>query len=225
MRLQPVDDFVLKGFHERFYQQFGCPAAYISSEADRKQVVQRLFNPRPVTLPYATLLMQTMSDTTESFSSHSLATRGILAAVDQDGTGAQNVRVIPQLFEVEVKYYASAFRDQNDQKSVWEFARRWKFAARNGSMSFKITYGSLVLNIQVRLSESISFPTRDNFTQSETSEYEAITTATIHGFISEPELKQTGIVNEVAVLESLGFGPEHFVSFNQEINNGQDQKP
>lgn len=222
MRIQPVDDFVLTGFQRQFYQQFGCPAAFISGESDKKQVLQRLFNPRPIAPPYATLLVQTMADTTETYNSHSLTRRGILTTVDSDNSGAQNVRLLPQVFDVEVKYYSSSFRDSNDQKSVWEFSRRWKFASRNGSMSFKINYGSLTLSIQVRLSDSVSFPTRDNFTQSETSEYEAITVATIHGFISEPELKQTGVVNEVAVLQELGFAPEHFVRFNQENVDGQD---
>ena len=214
MDLQPIDDFVLKGFQARFQQQFGCEVIYVTTN-EEAVVALRAKEGNPLTYPYAFLRIQSTGPNTESYTTNYLARKGLIALVEDNNLVAHRVRLIPTLFELEVKYVTNKFKS-TEQGSVLAFIRRWLFARRNGALQFNVRYGLLSLGIQVMLSDSVPFTPRENAPDNETA-YQVVTNATIKGYISEPELGTVGIVNQVAlqeVLDAKGLSGGQFFPFN-----------
>lgn len=200
MELQPIDDFVLKGFQQRFQQQFECPCYYVTTN-EEATIAQAAKEGEPLRYPYAFLRIQTVSSNTEGYSTNRMARHGLIAIVEDDNLVGHRVRCIPTTFDIEVKYVTDKFRS-TQQGSVLAFIRRWLMARRIGSLQFNIRYGRLSLGVQVALGDSVPFSPRENAPENETS-YQVLTTASIKGYVSEPVLGQQGIVNQVAMLEVL----------------------
>jgi len=211
MKLQPIDDFVKAGFQERMQQQFKRPMIYVTSP-DKSRTVEHMLDGKRLEYPYLTALMQ-LSPNTESYNPNFISRKGLVALVDADGLTAHRVRILPTNFDVEITYYTNKFSGPEDD-NVSFFIRRWLFARRNGSLSFTINYGRLKSGIQVTASDQVPFTPRDAPTEG-ISEYQVTTSATIHGYISEPVLGTVGIVNTVALLEAEGLSGGQFFPFER----------
>jgi hypothetical protein len=68
-------------------------------------------------------------------------------------------------------------------------------------MNFNVDYGLTQLSISYQLVDNIPITPRENPADRE-SVYVITTTATIHGFISEPELTSVGKINQIQLADS-----------------------
>jgi hypothetical protein len=199
-KLIPLDALVLEGFERRFQQVFNCPCAFINQN-DRTKILERLFGQgNPLTYPYAWFVIQSVSHNVDSYNSHPLGRRGIVFNVGAKDT-YQTVRILPVNIEVEVNYVTPKF-ESVDQGSVLSFIRRWLLARRFGYLKSSINYGSLKLGIGMTLNETVPVPQRENITESETK-YDVQAQLTIHGYVSEPVVSQTGKINQLNVNEGV----------------------
>lgn len=214
MELQPVDDFVFKGFQQRFQQQFGCELIYVTTN-EETIVAQRARDGKALGYPYAFLKVQSVVHGSDTYSSNRMARKGLITIVEDNNLMAHRVRIMPATFEIEIKYVTSQYKS-SAQGSVLAFIRRWLFARRNGALQFNVRYGLLSIGVQVLLGETVPFTPRENAPENETA-YQVVTNAAIKGYISEPELGTVGIVNQVAlqsVLDAEGLSGGQFFPFN-----------
>lgn len=213
MELKPIDDFVFQGFQQRFKQQFDCPA-YLVTTNEQATIAQIAKGGEPLTYPYAFITPGTSGPNTESYVANRLARHGLVAVVEDNQLVGHRVRLMPTNFDVEVKYVTNEYQSTK-QGSVTAFQRRWLFARRTGSLQYNIRYGRISVGIQVTLSDSVPFTPRENAPDSETA-YQVVTSATIHGYISEPVTGTVGIVQQVALqelLEAEGLSGGQFFPF------------
>jgi hypothetical protein len=197
MDIEPIDKFVLAGFAERFQQTFGAvKCAYVNAN-DKVRILQRVFGEgNQITYPYAYLVIKSQRANDQSYNPGYLSRRGIVININSEDT-YQTVRILPVDFEIECTYVTNKFSSV-EQGSILSFARRMLMARRNGYLKFSIDYGMKQFGIGVDLEESVSIPSRENITESETS-MEITVTATVHGYISEPVLGEKGKINKFNV--------------------------
>lgn len=212
MKIQPIDDFVFAGFQQRLQQQFDCETLYVTA-SDKTRVAQRLRDGKPLEYPYITVFPQSIDQDNESYSSNFMGKTGLVAIIDDNTKQAHKVRLIPTVFEFEVIYTTNAFKG-SDKNNVLFFIRRWLLARRNGWLSFTINYGRLRASIQAVGASNVPFTQRENSTDT-TTEYQVVTSATVHGYVSEPELGTVGIVNTVALLEAEGLSGGQYFPFDR----------
>jgi len=208
--LVPVEKFVLDGLASRCQQTFDCPVAY-GNAADKMKILEKLFGGRKVEYPFIFINVQRLGRNQESYATNRMARTGMYCLVEDDSRVTHRVRLLPSNFEVEIVYVTNQISGTS-QKSGLEFQRRWLFASRNGWLKFNINYGQLKLRIGATLGESVDTPQLENKTEQETK-YEFIGTATVHGYVSEPMLGQSGIVQRVDYREVLGDNAV-FIPFN-----------
>ena len=214
VELQPVDDFVLKGFLDRFQQQFGCLVMHVTTN-EEAAIAQLTKGGANLEYPYAFVRIQNWAPDTESYNPAGLARRGLIAMVEDNNLIAHRVRLIPTVFEAEIKYVTDKFRS-TQMGSALAFVRRWLLLRKNGGLQFNIRYGRIAISIRVTLSESVPFSPRENAPDAETA-YSVLTNATIHGYMSEPVMGTQGIVSQVALqelLEAEGLSGGTFIPFN-----------
>ena len=140
-----------------------------------------------------------MAPNLDSYLNLSLLRQGIPVRINTDNNQAQLVRLVPTNFEIEVTYITNKY--SGDLDSVEGYVRRWLFARRNGSLQFNINYGMSQLSISYLLGDSVPIQPRDSPTDAE-SVYQVITTATVHGYVSEPELGTRGIINQIQLTDT-----------------------
>ena len=198
MKLQPIDNFVREGFAKQITSQFRCPAIFVSSP-DKTRNLQTLLGNKIPEYPYIFLAVQSMAPNQDSYLNLSLLRQGIPVRINTDNNQAQLVRLVPTNFEIEVTYVTNKY--SGDLESVEGYARRWLFARRNGSLQFNINYGMSQLSISYLLGDSVPIQPRDNPTDAE-SVYQVVTTATVHGYVSEPELGTRGIINQIQLTDT-----------------------
>lgn len=196
--IQPIENFVFEGLSKRMSQVFGCRCIHTNAN-DKTKTLARVFEGKPVVYPYMFLVMQSLSQNTESYTTNKMARQGVSL---QSSEGQSNtVRMIPANFEFEVEYVTNKFQSL-EQGSVLAFSRRWLFARRCGYLKFNIKYGRLALWISSTLGDSVTIPQLENKVETETS-YKSTVNLTVHGYISEPELGTQGVVQDVRVNEVL----------------------
>lgn len=198
MKLQPIDNFVREGFAKQITNQFRCPAIFVSSP-DKTRNLQTLLGNKTPEYPYIFLTIQSMAPNPDSYLNLSLLRQGIPVRINTDNNQAQLVRLAPTNFEIEVTYITNKY--SGDLDSVEGYVRRWLFARRNGSLQFNINYGMSQLSISYLLGDSVPIQPRDSPTDAE-SVYQVITTATVHGYVSEPELGTRGIINQIQLTDT-----------------------
>lgn len=213
MDLQPIEEFVYSGFQSRLQQQFNCPVFMLSS-TDKTRVGQRLMSGKPLEYPYITVFPTAVDDNPESYSANLISRKGLIVAVDGNGGLVHKVKLLPTLFEVEVSYVTNSFTAGAASSGVLFFLKRWRFARRNGALSFNINYGLLNPSIQVTCSPNVPITPREIATENVT-EYTITTSASILGYMSEAEVTTTSVVDTVAVLEAEGLSGGQFFSFNR----------
>lgn len=196
IQVSPIDDAVLAGFAQRFQQVFGCLVTWTTA-TDKMQVIQKLFNGKEVTYPYACLTLTAMAANHESYNHNALARRGVRVTVGSNQTTIATAKLVPTNFEVEAEFITNKFQGV-ESGTVRGFARRWLLARRMGYLKYNVRYGSLSAGIGVTLSENVSIPVRENVVETETA-YKTTVTATIHGYISEPILGSQGVTQEVII--------------------------
>lgn len=209
--LQPIDDYVFKGFQQQYQQTFGCMCTYTNVH-EKSKLIERLFDGKEVRYPWAYFVLQNVTPNTESYNPHYLGRRGLPVTLDTDGGGLLTARLLPVNFEIEISYITNKFQSR-DQGSVLSYMRRWMMARRFGYLKFDISYGRLSpIGIGVTLADSVPMPTRENVVEQETA-YTCTATATIHGYISEPETGHQGVIQELDTIQFVS-GPG-FLPFNR----------
>ena len=213
IELQPVDQFVREGFSSQLSKQFRSPAVFTSSP-DKARNLQTVLGGNPVTYPYMFLYVTSIAVNPDAFPNMQLARQGLPVRINTDNQQAQLVRLIPTNFEVEVTYVTNKYSG-TQLGSVEAYLRRWLFARRNGSLHFNIDYGMTRLSISSTLSDSVTIPQRENPTDAE-SVYQIVSTATVHGYVSEPMLATRGIVNQIQLTDvhpTAGISGAQFFPF------------
>ena len=197
--LEPVDSFVRQGFASQLSKQFRCPAIYTTSPDKLRNLQTFLGNKQPE-YPYIFLSIQSLGPNTDSYVTNRLARQGLQVTISTDNNQYQLVRLIPTNFEIEVTFITNKYSG-HDLDCVEGFVRRWLFSRRNGSMLFNVDYGNTQLSISYTLSDSVPIAPRDTPTDQE-SVYQVVANATVHGFISEPELGTRGRINQIQLADA-----------------------
>lgn len=203
MKIPPIDNFIREGFSQQITKQFRCPAIFVSS-IDKLRNLQALQGNSPPKYPYIFLTIQTVTPNPESYTTNRLARQGISVSVNSDNNQFQLARLIPVNFEVEVAYTTNKYSG-DDTDSVEGFTRRWLFARRIGSLNFNIDYGLSQVSISYALADTVPIQPRENPADQE-SVYVVTANATIHGYISEPELGTRGRINQIQLTDEHPVG-------------------
>ena len=198
MKLQPIDNFIREGFASQIKKQFRCPTIFVSSP-DKLRNLQTLLGNKQPEYPYIFLAVQSMAPNPDSYLNVGLLRQGLPVRINTDNQQVQMVRLVPTNFEVEVTYITNKYSGQ-ELDSVEGYVRRWLFSRRNGALQFNVDYGMTRLSISYSLTDSVPIQPRDNPTDSE-SIYQVVTNATIHGYVSEPELGTRGIINQIQLTD------------------------
>lgn len=200
--IQPIDSYITTAFQSRFQEVFGCVKCLFINQNDKTKVLQRVFGEGvPLSYPFAYFVIQSISTNVESYNPHYLMRRGVVIDIPSDDM-FYTMRILPVNIEVEVVYVTDKF-DSVEQGSVMAFTRRWLLARRGGYLKFSLDFGQKQFGIGVTLPDSVNIPSRDNIVENETK-YEITTSATIHGYLSEPTLGQKGKVNTFNVQSQVG---------------------
>lgn len=195
--IQPVDALIRTGFAQQMTRQFRAKSFYTTSP-DKLKALQQLLGNAPVEYPYIFLNVQSTSPNNDSYNPHRLSRHGIPVALNTDNNQLQMARVIPVNFEIEVTFVTNKY--SGDLDSVQGFVTRWMMVRRTGALQFNVDYGLSQLSISYMLSDNVPTPPRENPADSE-SVYQIITTATVHGYVSEPELGTRGRVNRIVLAD------------------------
>jgi hypothetical protein len=163
-----------------------------------------------------------MSANTETYNAHPLGRRGIVFNVSSESS-YQTVRVLPTNFEIEINYVTNKFQSV-EQGSVQAFVRRWLLARRFGYLKTVVPYGNRRFGIGMTLNDSVPIPQRENVTETETK-YDVVTTAVIHGYVSEPVVSEIGKVNKVNVNEGIQLPNGKVVSTQTFTFDRNQQQP
>lgn len=202
LALVPLEEMVLGGFAQRMQQVFGAPFI-VTNEHEKLKALERLFSGNPVQYPYGFISVSTFdTSNTGSYNPHYFVRHGIEMMISSD-VGVQAVHCMPATIEVEIEYHTNVFMNsrrvnptETPSLSALAFARRWVMAQRAGYTKFMVNYGKLELGINVTLSPTVTLPKKDNLVENE-QVYITTVTAQIHGWVSEPILKQGGLVKEI----------------------------
>jgi len=196
--IQPIENFVFEGLSKRMQQVFGCICIHTNAN-DKTKALARVFEGRPVVYPYMFIVLQSLSQNTDSYTTNRLARRGLVIQTSEGQS--QTVRMLPANFEFEIEYVTNKFQSL-EQGSVLAFTRRWLFARRCGYLKFNIKYGRLALWIASTLGDTVTVPTLENKVEAETA-YKSTVNLTVHGYLSEPELGTQGVVQDVRLNEFI----------------------
>lgn len=194
-QVQTVDSFILIGLQKRFHKVFNCPPLFVSS-TDKAKTLEKAFEGKPVSYPYAFLTVNSFSHGTDSYNGTSMSRHGLVTNVSTDGKSGYKAKVLPASFEIEVEYVAQSF--DGSPTSILGFARNWLFARRGGWLKFQVEYGRLDLGISVEMSDNVSLPKKDGSVNVE-QKFELVTTMTVHGFVSYPILMDVPVAKEVQI--------------------------
>jgi hypothetical protein len=200
MKIPPIDNFIREGFTKHIQTQFRCPAMFVSS-VDKLRNLQTLQGNATPKYPYIFLSIQNIQPNLESYVTHKLSKQGIPVTVNTDNNQFMLARLIPAKFEIEVTFTTNKF-SSDDLDSVEGFTRRWLFARRIGSLNFNVDYGMTKLAISYTLGDTVPIQPRENPADQE-SVYVVTNNATVHGYVSEPELGTRGRINQIVLTESL----------------------
>jgi len=187
--IRPIEDHVLEGIEQRFYETFGCLTKIVNAY-EKARALETILGGRSLKYPYMFLRIASLSPNTDSYSTNMMGRRGLQAIIADDQQQAYTAN-----FTVDVEYYTDQF-DLHHEKSAVAFARRWLFARRLGMLKFNVDYGRLALSVGVTMDESVTLPDRNNLVESQ-SHYVIPGVCTFHGYVSEPMLGTQGIVNEI----------------------------
>lgn len=209
-KIKPVEDFVLNGFLQRYQQVFfGCPVVIAASEVDEKQCIARITANGTVQYPYAILKIQTISyENTATINDNYMGRRGFLIKTNESDKLGLAVRLIPVEIEMECKFVT------NSNSQLVEYAKLWMFAYRFGHLKFNISYGNLNLECKVICNESISMPQANSKLES-IQEYQATTSAVIHGFMSKQQLAKKPLLHDLK--ETVGLANNSGISINKVV--------
>ena len=193
--LQPIDTFIKAAFEEKIRNTFLCKTVFTTGVDEVRSLQYQQGNKQPE-YPYIFLTITSVASSMDRYNFNSPSRIGIPVTKTIDGNRFLTARFLPVNFLVDVKYITNKY-SSIDAGSIEWFIRRWNFSRRNGSLSFNVNYGQIVMSINYSLGEDISIPTREDQTQNE-AVYKLTSSATIFGFVSEPETGISGRVNQIA---------------------------
>lgn len=201
-QIKPLEEFVLSGLLARYQQVFGCLCAYVTA-VDKIKVIERLFEGKTPSYPYALLTLTGVTRNMESYNPHSMARRGLVVDVGQGQ--AITTRVIPANFEIEIEYHTDKYKGFTGN-SVLAYTRRWMFAQRMGYLKFNTRYGRIMFSTGATLADISGIPVRDSATDAETV-YKLPSTLTLHGYVSEPTIGTVGIIDSIDLEQGVQDNP------------------
>lgn len=199
MQIIPIETQVLDGLLKRFTQVFQCKAI-ITTTQDRTRTLERLQEGKSLEYPFAFLTMQSMAMNREQRQTAYLARRGLPIA--HNSGQALTSRMIPVNFVFEVEFRTTKFQGI-EPTTVVGYAKRWLFAAKCGMLKFNVQHGQLPVRIGITMDDSVPTPPLENKVDTETS-YKIVSTLTVHGWASEPNLGSQGVVEEIDLETSFG---------------------
>ena len=208
MNIPPIDNLIREGFAKHVARQFRCPSVFVSS-IDKLRNLQTLQGNVTPSYPYLFLAIQSAAPNPDSYVSHKLSKQGIPVTLTSDNNQVHLAKLLPTRFEVEMSFTTNRFSG-DDVSSVEGFTRRWMFVRRIGSLNFNVDYGMTKVAISYFLGDSVPITPRENPADQE-SVYNIVTTATINGYVSEPELGTRGKVNQIILTDQAPSG--QFFSF------------
>lgn len=199
-KIQPVDDLVRAGFQQKVVEQFRCPAHYTTSPDKLASLKTLLGNEQPQ-YPYLFMTVQSGAPNVDWYTSRRLARYGVPVTMSDDKKQMFYARLLPHNFEMELTFVTNKY--SGGLESVEGFQRRWMFGRRNGFLQYRINYGLTALDIAVVLNDTVSLPLRENPAEQE-SVYQVVATATVKGYMSEPELGSRQRVLEIETNTLVG---------------------
>lgn len=200
MEIPTVDSLVWKGLEMRVTEVFGC-SALVSTAYEKVRLLAKRGEGRQLKYPYAFIIPRTLTGSTVYGSAY-LARHGQQFAVTENQESAWTVRLLPAQYQVDIEFYTDR-GDLRDEASAFALARRWLFARRLGYLKFNVDYGKLSLPIAVEMDESIQIPERPNQLEQQ-SEYVLTSSLRLQGWVSEPPVHLTGVVQSVEADATLG---------------------
>jgi len=200
IKIDPVESYVFDGLVNQCSKVFGCPTV-IGNSQDKVRILKKLTSDN-VSYPYIFINDQRVGYNAASYSSNRLSRSGVLCLVNDDTGAIHQVRLVPTNFDLEIQFITNS-SDSRKVGSWKDFQKRWLFAYRAGHLKFNINYGNLELRIGCTLSESLDSPALENKTEQQ-AHYECNASITVHGFVSDPQLKHVGVVKKIDMQEVLG---------------------
>lgn len=195
MKIEPVERLILDGLTQKFAKAFNCKQTMITSAYEKTRLLAQRKAGGQLQYPMAFLKVTGIGAATDRYVSPYLARTGAQIVASDDDNSALSVKLLPSNFQVEIEYRTNEF-DLSVEHSVLAFSRKWLFARRNGYLKFNVAYGKISLMIGAILDESVSVPERSSPTE-QTPEYLVTTSLQLLGWISEPQTKIIGTVQNV----------------------------
>ena len=192
-RVEPIEDFVFKGFQNQFRNVFECPVT-ITNSSDPIQIIKRKEKERgkEISYPYAFISVANIAFG-DNLTSHRLSRVGITSPVKGSSENLANrIQCVPVNFEINIRYYTNCL--MGAPGSVLSFASKWISAQRLGKLKYDIVYSDVPFSIVPFLEESLNIPTREEITDN-VAHYEVEGSLTLKGYISISDTMSTLPVN------------------------------
>lgn len=214
-QIRPIEDYILKGFQERFTEVFGCMSILIAAE-DKAVALEAAFEGQTPVVPYAFLKPTSFATNTNSYNRRALARHGLVILKHEGIT--HKVKLTPVVFDIEVEYITDRF--QGYKNSAMSFSRRWMMTLSQNHLRFAFQYGNVQFNIaDITMQESVPITPRGNPVENVT-QYSILTSVQIKGYVSEPMLMESSTIQEMEV--GIGVGSiggkivsTQFISFDE----------
>ena len=210
MKIEPVERLVLEGLTKKFANAFDCKQTIVTSAYEKSRLLASRKAGTSLEYPMAFLKVTGIGAATDRYVAPYMARTGTQIVASDDDSSAIAVKLLPANFQVEVEYRTNEF-DLSLDHSVLAFSRKWLFARRNGYLKFNIAYGKISLMIGSILDEQVNVPERSSTTE-QVPEYVVTASLQLLGWVSEPQTKIIGTVQNVDVQASLG---DNFWAFNR----------
>lgn len=193
-QVQPIEEHVFRGVQKRFLETFGCPAVWTSS-TDKVRVMEKVR--ADSSYPYAYLVLNSMTEAKDRHNSRFLSLRGTAVTIATDGNKFYRANLIPADFIVSVEYVTNSY------KGLLRFSTDWMFARKNGGLNFGVQYGRTDISVSVQGQDSITFPVREGDLEN-VPEYLLTTDMTVYGWISQGELVEADVAQQLQVTGIAG---------------------
>ncbi len=211
-KIKPIEEFIISGLLHRYQQVFfGCRTILAASEENEKLNVSKLNGNDRIQYPYAILRITDVSyGTTGLINDNYFGRHGVLIKSNEADKLGLAVRFIPATFEVECKFIT------NSNSQAIEYSKLWLFAYRFGHLNFNLNYGGLTIACNVTCSESVNIPQAVAKTEGMT-EYIVVATATVHGYMSKPQLAKKPLLHDIKEVVSISGNNENAAFVNKVV--------
>lgn len=202
MQIPAVEDRILGGLQSKFLSQFGCDLV-VAQTTDQIKQLQLRANGHDVKYPYAYAKLTSISspENSDVYVSRYLLRKGI-NFTEPNANAGYNIRLLPTQFDFEVTYETN--NASGDGGIMW-YIKRWLMASRQGLLKFRIEFGNVRLNIDVRMDLNVSVPNERPAPSEAETAYKVITNLQVRGYMSEMQAKPVASPNLQEVRMQVGL--------------------